>query len=76
MRPASWSGIVMAIKRNGAMTRITVRNVVPATGPVERSFLLHSPFVKGVTVHRSVRVRRSKLTYLRERRDAESTFAV
>jgi large subunit ribosomal protein L19 len=74
LRPTTFSGIVLAIKRNGPMTRFTVRNVFKGTGPVERSFLLYSPFLKSITVHRKVRVRRAKLTFLRERRDAESTF--
>jgi large subunit ribosomal protein L19 len=76
LRPATFSGIVMAVRNNGPMTRFTMRNVVKGAGPLERSFLLHSPFLRGITVHRKMRVRRNKLTYLRHKRDAESTFNV
>ena len=76
LRPATFAGIVMAVKNNGPMTRFTVRNVVKGTGPVERSFLLYSPFLTGIDVHRKVKVRRNKLTYLRNKRDAHSTFNV
>ena len=76
MRPATFSGIVMGVRWNGPMTRFTVRNVLKGTGALERSFLLYSPFVKGIRVHRHQKVRRNKLTYLRHKRDAESTFNV
>jgi ribosomal protein L19 len=66
----------MSYVRNGSMTRFTVRNVLKHTGPVERSFLLCSPFVKGITIHRSIKVRRKKLTYLRKRKESFSKFKV
>jgi large subunit ribosomal protein L19 len=74
MRPARFTGICIGVRRAGAMTRFTVRNAVAATGVVERSFLLHSPFITGITVRRSLPVRRAKLTYLRHRSDAANTF--
>jgi large subunit ribosomal protein L19 len=76
MRPGRFSGVVMSYVRNGSMTRFTVRNVLKGTGPVERSFLLFSPFITGITIHRTIKVRRKKLTYLRKRKDAHSTFQV
>ena len=76
MRPGSFSGIVLAVRRNGPMTRFTIRNVVKGTGPVERDFLYHSPFLTKLTVHRQQKVRRAKLTYLRKRREAASKFSV
>lgn len=65
----------MGIKNNGPMTRFRMRNTIKGTGPVERTFLLYSPFVKAIKVKRSLPVRRAKLTYLRKRKDAESTFS-
>lgn len=74
MRPTTFTGICMGIKRNGSMTRFRMRNTIKGTGPVERTFLLYSPFLKGITVKRSIPVRRAKLTYLRDRKDAQNTF--
>jgi large subunit ribosomal protein L19 len=74
LRKATFTGICMGIKRNGPMTRFRMRNTIKGTGPVERTFLLYSPFVKAIHIKRSLPVRRAKLTYLRNRKDAESTF--
>ena len=74
LRKSTFTGVCMGVKNNGPMTRFRMRNTIKSTGPVERTFLLYSPFLKGIKVKRSLPVRRAKLTYLRGRRDAESTF--
>lgn len=74
MRTAKWEGICIGIFRRGPMTSFTVRNVVKGAGPIERDFMLYSPFVTGITVTGRRKVNRAKLTYLRDRRLSESTF--
>lgn len=58
----------VCIARNGGSNRetFTVRRIVQGGG-VERIFPLHSPNVASIKVVRRGRVRRAKLTYLRER---------
>ena len=60
-----FEGIVIARKRAGLRSTITVRKVTAGVG-VERVFPLHSPKVDKIQVTRLGRVRRSKLYYLRE----------
>lgn len=74
MRRSSFTGLCTGMRNRGAMTRFTMRNAVAGTGVVERSFLLHSPFLTSITVRRSLPVRRAQLTYLRGRSDAENSF--
>ncbi|QDU68874.1 50S ribosomal protein L19 [Planctomycetes bacterium Pla86] len=59
-------GTVIRINGRGIRKAIVVRRIVQGEG-VERSFPLHSPRVKDVTVARRGNVRRSKLYYLRDR---------
>jgi large subunit ribosomal protein L19 len=59
-------GTVIAIRGRGVAKSITVRRIVQGEG-VERTFPLHSPRVKDVTVSRRGNVRRAKLYYLRDR---------
>ena len=65
-RIQSFEGTVIAKKGSGVAATFTVRRVSYGVG-VERVFPIHSPNVKGVTVVRQGRVRRSKLYYLRDR---------
>jgi large subunit ribosomal protein L19 len=59
-----FEGIVIARKRAGLRSSITVRKVTAGIG-VERVFPLHSPKLDRIQVTRLGRVRRSKLYYLR-----------
>ena len=65
-RVQSFEGTVIARKGSGVSETFTVRRVSYGVG-VERVFPLHSPNVKGITVIRPGKVRRSKLYYLRDR---------
>ena len=57
--------VIKTSKRNGPLSRITVRRVANGVG-VEKSFLLHSPLVVKVEVTKRSKVRRNYLAYMRE----------
>ena len=59
-------GTVIALSGRGLRRTVTVRRIVQGEG-VERTFPLHSPRVKDITVDRRGDVRRAKLFYLRDR---------
>ena len=59
-------GTLIADHGRGIRRTITVRRIVQGEG-VERTFPLHSPRVKDVTITRRGDVRRAKLYYLRDR---------
>lgn len=59
-------GMVIAIKGRGIRRMVIVRRIVQGEG-VERSFPLHSPRVKDITVTRRGKVRRAKLFFMRDR---------
>ncbi|MDF1535165.1 MAG: 50S ribosomal protein L19 [bacterium] len=59
-----FEGVVIARKRSGLRSTITVRKVTAGIG-VERVFPIHSPKMDKIEVTRLGRVRRSKLYYLR-----------
>jgi len=63
-RVQPYQGLVIAQRRAGLHSTITVRRIFQGIG-IERIFLLHSPKVDTITVIRSAKVRRSKLYYLR-----------
>ena len=60
-----FEGVVIARRRAGLRSTITVRKVTAGIG-VERVFPLHSPKLDRIQVTRLGRVRRSKLYYLRQ----------
>ena len=62
-----FEGMVIAMHRGGARATFTVRKVSFGQG-VERIFPLHSPTVDRIEVLRGARVRRAKLTFLRDLR--------
>ncbi len=62
-----FEGVVIARKRAGIRSTITVRKVSAGIG-IERVFPVHSPKIEKIEVTRLGRVRRSKLYYLRELR--------
>jgi large subunit ribosomal protein L19 len=59
-----FEGVVIARRRAGLRSSITVRKVTAGIG-VERVFPLHSPKMDKIEVIRLGKVRRSKLYYLR-----------
>ncbi len=61
-----FEGIVTSRKGSGSGETFTVRRVAFGEG-VERTFLLHSPFIEKLRVVRSGKVRRAKLYYLRKK---------
>jgi large subunit ribosomal protein L19 len=62
-----FEGMVIAMHRGGVRATFTVRKVSFGQG-VERIFPLHSPTVDRIEVLRGARVRRAKLTFLRDLR--------
>jgi len=61
-----FSGTCIGRKGSGNRETFTVRRIVQGQG-VERIFPLHSPNIESIKLVRKGRVRRAKLTYLRER---------
>ncbi len=65
-RTQVFNGIVIGRRGHGVNATFTVRRISYGQG-VERIFPCDSPFVERVEVERRGRVRRGKLTYLRQR---------
>ena len=61
-----FAGLVIGRRGHGVNETFTVRRISYGEG-VERVFPVHSPRIEIVVVDRQGRVRRAKLTYLRER---------
>ena len=61
-----FEGVCIARKNRGINSSFTVRKISYGEG-VERVFPVHSPRIDKVVVDRQGKVRRAKLTYLRER---------
>ncbi|MGH2536682.1 MAG: 50S ribosomal protein L19 [Candidatus Promineifilaceae bacterium] len=61
-------GIVIRLRKEGNQANFTVRRIASNGVGVERTFLLRSPLIEKIEVHRSAHVRRAQLYYLRERR--------
>lgn len=60
-------GTVIRNPGGGNDASVTVRRIAANGIGVERTFLLRSPLIEKIEVHRHARVRRAKLYYLRER---------
>ena len=60
-----FQGAVVQRHRNGIHSTFTVRKISSGVG-VERVFPLHSPMIARIEIKSRGRVRRSKLSYLRE----------
>ena len=76
--PATFSGVLVSIRRRGVDTSFVLRNIISRTG-VEMQFFVNSPHLKDIKVvsrpagnagkTEGVRVRRAKLFYLRDSPD-------
>lgn len=69
-----FEGAVIGRKGSGIHETLTVRKVSYSVG-VERIFPLHSPMLKSIEVVTRGRVRRAKLTYLRDRKGKAARIA-
>lgn len=65
-RIQAFEGVVVGRKGGSVSETFTVRKMSSGVG-VERTFPIHSPKLAGITVVRKGRVRRAKLTFLKDR---------
>lgn len=65
-RIQAFEGIVVSRKNGGVNETFTVRKISSGVG-VERIFPLHSPKIAGINVIKKGKVRRAKLTFLRDK---------
>lgn len=65
-RIQAFEGVVVSRKGGSVSETFTVRKVSSGVG-VERIFPIHSPKIAGITVIRRGKVRRAKLTFLKDR---------
>jgi len=73
--PATFSGVLVSVRRRGLDTSFVLRNIISRTG-VEMQFFVNSPHLKDIKVisragggsgrKEGVKVRRAKLFYLRD----------
>jgi large subunit ribosomal protein L19 len=66
-RIAPFQGVVIQKRGKDINTTITVRKISAGVG-IERIFPLHSPLITKIEIKKRGRVRRAKLTYLRQRK--------
>ena len=65
-RIQAYEGTVVSRKSGGINETFTVRKISAGVG-VERTFPIHSPKVAAITVTKKGKVRRAKLTFLRDK---------
>lgn len=65
-RIQAFEGVVVSRKGGSVSETFTVRKISSGVG-VERIFPMHSPKIAGITVVRHGKVRRAKLTFLKDR---------
>ena len=65
-RIQAFEGVVVSRKGGSVSETFTVRKMSSGVG-VERIFPIHSPKIAGITVLRRGKVRRAKLTFLKDR---------
>lgn len=70
-----YEGVVIQRKGSGIHETFTVRKIAVGGVGVERIFPLHSPRVAGIEVVRRGKVRRARITYLRELRGRAARIA-
>lgn len=66
-RLAPFQGVVIKVKGSDIGKTFTVRKVSAGVG-IERIFPVHSPMIARVEIKKKGKVRRAKLTYLRQRK--------
>lgn len=66
-RIQEFRGTVISLRRGGNNGNFAVRRIASNGIGVERTFLMRSPRIEKVTIHRRAHVRRAKLYFLRER---------
>ena len=66
-RIQEFKGTIIRMGGRGNNANFTVRRIATAGVGVERTFLIRSPMIEKVAVHRHAHVRRAKLYYLRDR---------
>jgi large subunit ribosomal protein L19 len=71
-RIQEFKGTVMSVVGSRNSRNFTVRRVASNGIGVERTFLFASPLVDKVVVERNAKVRRAKLSYLRQARGKEA----
>jgi large subunit ribosomal protein L19 len=60
-------GTIIRLRNRGNQQNFTVRRIAANGIGVERTFLLRSPHIEKIEVHRHTHVRRAQLYFLRER---------
>ncbi len=65
-RIQAFEGVVVSRKSGGVSETFTVRKMSSGIG-VERIFPVHSPRIAGITVIKKGKVRRAKLTFLKDK---------
>ena len=74
-RLQTFEGVVIRVDRKESHTaRIVVRKVTSGVG-VEKSDLIHSPWVEKIEITKRSKVRRNNLSYLRERSGKSARLA-
>lgn len=66
-RIQEFRGTIIRLRKGGNNANFTVRRSASHGIGVERTFLLRSPRIEKVEIHRRARVRRAQLYYLRDR---------
>ena len=65
-RIQNFQGVVISLRGGGISATFTVRKMSSGIG-VERTFPVHSPSIASIEVIRRGKVRRNKITYIRQR---------
>jgi large subunit ribosomal protein L19 len=66
-RVQEFKGVVIRQRKGGNNANFTVRRIATGGVGVERTFLMRSPRIDKVVIHRHAHVRRAQLYFLRER---------
>lgn len=66
-RITAFQGVVIQLKGSGVSKTFTVRKISTGVG-IERIFPLHSPLITKIEIKKKGKVRRAKLSYLRQKK--------